>query len=96
MTMNEPMSDQLVVLLKQECTYRASNYLGRTMVSTGNQNLLPTPTGTKKRKLDFSSLYDQQLHKAFCTEKSKDNGMKIRGMNEEWRLKMVEWTYRGM
>ena len=90
--------DQLLVLLNQECTaYRTSDYLatGRTTFffdETSDPN-------TKKRKLGSSSPKDEQFYTDIHSKRTKNNDENCRRtnsvMNEEWRFKMVEWTYRG-
>lgn len=82
--------DQLLVLIDQESTYKTCDYL--TMFQRHRRQLeenqsVSNINGTKKRKLLSS----------FSTIDGLGGGHHINKaeMNENWRLKMVEWVYRG-
>jgi hypothetical protein len=90
---NTSQLDQLSSLLEQESlAYRTSDYLRKPQTqqeSVLSENLsISQIHGSKKRKLlPSTSPRAVGNDKSFIIERPL--------MNHEWRLKMVEWTYRG-
>lgn len=94
MTMPEISRDEVLVLLEQESTvYRTCDYLGTKTAGSlpaSPPEYVVTQNGVKKRRL-LPASSSHQVDDAAINETTKNKMT----MNPDWRLKMIEWAYKG-
>jgi hypothetical protein len=95
LTMPEISRDEVLVLLDQESTvYRTCDYLGAktagSLAASSPREYVVTQNGVKKRRL----LPASSNHHGDDAANNEATKNKIT-MNPDWRLKMIEWAYKG-